>query len=339
MKFRTRMLAIAAVLMLAVCASSAIAYAEPAENGEDDATLTAQTSFPSSYAILKKDGYLHRTDASHSIDYGVVWGDNWGDLTPALDAVTTLFIDADVQSISNGVKVRSNNNGDEEIKFYGGWGYTGPHNLQTVEFLLKDGKNQLQVIGGTYQVHFFNSQESLTTVKNLEKTQLINIPSYMFCNCTALKSISIPSTAVKIGESAFDSCKSLSSVTIPSGVSTIEKNAFNGCVVLKSVDLPASVRSLGGDVFRGCSSLSKAIMRSDTVVDGYSSEFNGTQIHDESADGRIYVPNNLLSQYKMEGSSNKWGAIRDRFYPFFAINPIGTQTYTGSAIKPAATVT
>ena len=44
-----------------------------------------------------------------------------------------------------------------------------------------------------------------------------------------IKSVKIPSSVTKIGESAFYDCDDLNDVTIPGSVRTIEKDAFGCC--------------------------------------------------------------------------------------------------------------
>ena len=332
------------MLALGLAAFGTSAYAtDDLQAGEaQDSALTTQASYATSYAILKSDGYLHRTNANHTQDYGTLWGDDEAGMWAALDSVTTLYIDSNVTSISDSVKVRrmaGSSAVNKTIEFTGNTLVTGPHNLRTIEFVLKDGKNQLQVISGSYSWYIFQRQTSLTTVKNLDKTQLVSIPDGMFCGCTSLTSISLPSTATTIGDYAFQDCKNLSSAVVPSGVATINVGAFEGCAILKSIDLPATVKKITTSAFNGCSSLSKVILRSSTVVDGGFKMFSETPIEDESGAGRIYVPNNLLDQYKSEEFTNDWRSYRDSIYPFFDVSAIAAQTYTGSAIKPAVTAT
>ena len=61
------------------------------------------------------------------------------------------------------------------------------------------------------------------------------IDSYAFYRCTGITSVTIPSSVLVIGWSAFDGCTSLTSVHIPSSVSSIADYAFSNCTSLESI--------------------------------------------------------------------------------------------------------
>ncbi len=86
--------------------------------------------------------------------------------------------------------------------------------------------------------------------------------------------LGIPSTlggypVTAIGEAAFSFCSALTSVTIPSSVTTIGRYAFDECSSLTSVMIPAGVTSIGKDAFSGCSSLVIAV---DSGNSSYASQ-------------------------------------------------------------------
>ncbi|MGN1202208.1 MAG: leucine-rich repeat domain-containing protein, partial [Eubacterium sp.] len=81
-----------------------------------------------------------------------------------------------------------------------------------------------------------------------------------FYNCTALTSVSLPSTLTTIaGNSlnygAFRECTALESITLPQNLTTIEAMAFRGCTALKSITLPDSLTSFGTGAFQDCTDL------------------------------------------------------------------------------------
>ena len=76
-----------------------------------------------------------------------------------------------------------------------------------------------------------------------------------FLNCSALKSISLPSTLKEIGKCAFYYCEALESVVIPKGVTAIGNCAFANCSKLKAVVIPEGVSEISYCAFEKCSAL------------------------------------------------------------------------------------
>ena len=70
------------------------------------------------------------------------------------------------------------------------------------------------------------------------------------------KNTKIPSSVIRIGDSAFLGCSRLTSVTIPNSVTTIGQGAFRGCSSLTSVEISNSVTTIGQDAFFDCTSVS-----------------------------------------------------------------------------------
>ncbi|MGP1421051.1 MAG: leucine-rich repeat domain-containing protein [Tannerella sp.] len=76
------------------------------------------------------------------------------------------------------------------------------------------------------------------------------ISSHTFYGCTALQSITLPTTLTAIKNNAFTDCTSLRSIRIPSAVTSIGELAFSSCKALQEVivgwDVPFSI---GAKVF------------------------------------------------------------------------------------------
>ena len=77
-----------------------------------------------------------------------------------------------------------------------------------------------------------------------------------FYGCSALTSITIPSSVTKIEDSLFENCSALTSIIIPYSVASIGEYAFTSCSALSSITIPSSVTSIAYHAFTSCSALS-----------------------------------------------------------------------------------
>lgn len=83
------------------------------------------------------------------------------------------------------------------------------------------------------------------------------IGSNAFNGCVLIQKVSIPSSVVTIGDSAFGGCRDITSLTFESD-ETLQKigySAFGGCSLLTRVILPSSLDELNASAFYGCSDL------------------------------------------------------------------------------------
>ena len=97
--------------------------------------------------------------------------------------------------------------------------------------------------------------------------------------CSALTSVTIPSSVTWIASGAFGGCSALTSVTIPSSVKSIGDRAFSSCSALTSVTIPSSVTGIGYGAFRFCSALTVVVFLGDAPSLGFVGElflFDGT---------------------------------------------------------------
>ena len=104
----------------------------------------------------------------------------------------------------------------------------------------------------TYEDNSYNSYSgyvnipSWVTVGSLHPVdyEVVSIGKYAFRDCSALTSVTIPTSITSIGQSAFW-YSSLTSVTIPYSVKTIDYNAFGDCNNLTSVTIGSGVTYIG----------------------------------------------------------------------------------------------
>ena len=110
---------------------------------------------------------------------------------------------------------------------------------------------------------------------DISKTNITEIPDYLFYNCDNLHDLTLPQTVAtvgayafsdcnnlnevvfdaavtRIGEGAFAKCGNLHTVNIPEGVTAIENNTFDGCQNLNTVVLPDTLTTIGDNAFAGC---------------------------------------------------------------------------------------
>lgn len=100
----------------------------------------------------------------------------------------------------------------------------------------------------------------------------------------------------RIGSYAFQNCGHIEQVSAPYVV-TVDGNAFMGVNSLKWVNLPVA-ESIGTGCFNNCRSLVALIVSTPTLCTLSSvSALSGTPI--ASGTGYIYVPDDLVEQYKV----------------------------------------
>lgn len=102
----------------------------------------------------------------------------------------------------------------------------------------------------------------------------------------SLKSVSLPSTLISIGDHAFDGCKKLQAVDLPSELESIGSFAFYGCDSLVTLSIPSKVISIGEDAFRCCNKLKQ--LSTEDSNSSYSS-IDGILMN-KSGDTIVFVP-------------------------------------------------
>ena len=99
------------------------------------------------------------------------------------------------------------------------------------------------------------------------KDNEIGFKTFWYCDLT---NVTLPSSLVSIGESAFDTCWDLASVTLPSSLVSIDVGAFSKCANLTSVTFPSGLTSIGRAAFFACRSLTNVTFPSSLTEIGES---------------------------------------------------------------------
>ena len=143
---------------------------------------------------------------------------------------------------------------------------------------------------------WFKSNADITSLDELKYfTGVTALENFAFYGCSALKSITLPSSISSISYNAFKSCTvleevknfentsiknlqeeifrgtSLKSIVLPRTVTVINNNAFYGCSSLREIAFPESLTKITGGAFYGCSSLREVVLKEGfTTFYGYN---------------------------------------------------------------------
>lgn len=125
-------------------------------------------------------------------------------------------------------------------------------------------------------------------------------------DCTALKSISLPSTVHTINDYAFRGCTALEELYLPEGISQVRVGAFYGCTSLKKVMFNNKTKqiTIGDNVFTNCSSLKYVVMKDRFWSISKSAFYGCTELTD------VYIGMTRTAW------DNKWGTSTNK--PVFA---------------------
>lgn len=86
--------------------------------------------------------------------------------------------------------------------------------------------------------------EDIVIASEIDGYPVTTIRQKVFKDCDWLKSVQIPDSVIKIGESAFQNCTSLEEIRLPDSVETVDCMAFTGCSSLKSVWFGKGVKAV-----------------------------------------------------------------------------------------------
>ena len=176
-----------------------------------------------------------------------------------------------------------------------------------------------------------------------------------FTNCTQINNASEGSGDERVYYGAFEMCSALTSITLPSSLTTIGFNAFSDCTALENLVIPASVTTIKGDAFTGSYKLkihfastnptAITFVKDTHATDAYAfgPEFDyGALLSDKVR--AIYVP--TAAAVTACQAANEWSMYADRIFldgtPYPAItvtlNKSSETISSGSTLQLTATV-
>lgn len=138
----------------------------------------------------------------------------------------------------------------------------------TGEHIVKYTLSDLTNIGSSA----FSNCSGLTSITI--PNSVTSIGNYVFQNCTNLTNVIIPDSVTSIGYGVFYNCRNLTSVTIPDGITSIGNNVFSNCSGLTSVTIGSGVTSIGSSAFSACTSLTSITIPDNvTSINTYAFSF------------------------------------------------------------------
>ena len=160
------------------------------------------------------------------------------------------------------------------------------------------------------------SQYGFSYQSNLESVYLPNceiIRAGAFYNCEKLSTIYFP-VLKDIGQmNVFRGCKSLTEfITGKSFDSRLDVSAFENCSNLVKADF-YHINGLGIAAFAlSCQNLETLIIRNTDFVPPFNvNGFGGSTTKMNTGEGKIYVPESMVSSYK---ANSKWSKYADQIY-------------------------
>ncbi len=175
-----------------------------------------------------------------------------------------------------------------------GWDTDGDGEISIAEAAAVTDANQ-------FQDAFRYDSSVASTITSFDEfeyfTGLTEIRNSTFSQCTALKSVTLPTTITSIGDFAFDGCAALENIVLNEGLTTIGRNAFEDYTGI--VTLPSTVTSIDSWAFTNCAGLKV----SWTTPPDYNNLLESQQFGPNNADPKkpIYVPIGSYDAYHVPG--------------------------------------
>ena len=126
------------------------------------------------------------------------------------------------------------------------------------EYTLADWRKvfRLSEEGKGYEIQKYKLEDETVIIPELIAGKpVVSIGKKAFSDNAAIKTVSMPDTIFKIGESAFEGCTNLQSISLSKKVKDIEEKAFCRCTSLQRIHIPEYVKKIPRSAFYFCSNL------------------------------------------------------------------------------------
>lgn len=131
----------------------------------------------------------------------------------------------------------------------------------------------IEIVATKFGNYCFEGCSGLTNVKLVNTDNYGGFGGYMFYNCTALETVTMPSSYIKISGSMFQNTK-INTFTFPNTLTQIGASAFEQCSSLSTVTIADEATfSIGNYAFKKCSVLTNDVVQniiSHASTFGYS---------------------------------------------------------------------
>lgn len=116
-------------------------------------------------------------------------------------------------------------------------------------YIINDDKTSVSVVKGDENDFYGGSIVIPSTVSYNGKTYNVTMIRANAFESSYIASITLPSSIVDLGESAFMGCQNLTTVELNGGIKTIKDYTFADCISLKSIDIPEGIETIGDYAF------------------------------------------------------------------------------------------
>jgi len=149
-------------------------------------------------------------------------------------------------------------NGEYTIK-----GYSGTDTDIVVPCKIFDGVNSAyvtEIADDAFKNYYLQTLSLPSTV--------VSIGDSAFYNCSSLTSASLPNNLQEIGDYAFYACGQLTNFNIPNSVTSIGEGAFSSCYLLTSISLPNNLNTIEAKTFENCHQLTNVVLPDSVIALG-----------------------------------------------------------------------